>query len=76
MERAILEAESQVEVLETNANDPVTLGDHARSSEAFKALSAAQEHVKGLYERWAELESLQAVMSPEGPAASADGPQS
>ena len=60
MEKAILEAENQVELLETNANDPVTLGDHASSSEAFKALSAAQEHVKALYERWAELESLQA----------------
>ena len=60
MEKTILEAETQVELLETKANDPVTLGDHAKSAEAFKALSAAQEHVKGLYERWAELESLQA----------------
>ena len=58
MENAILAAEERVEQLEAEANDPDTLADHVRSSQAFAALSDAQAEVKSLYERWAELEAL------------------
>ena len=60
MEETILEAETEAERLEGVANDPDTIADHLKSSEAFEALSKAQERVKKLYARWSELETIQA----------------
>jgi ATP-binding cassette subfamily F protein uup len=59
MEETILQAETKVEELETAVADPGLAQDHARSAETYQALSLAQEKVKTLYARWAELESLQ-----------------
>ena len=59
MEETILEAETTVEELETAVADPGLAEDHARSTKTYQALSQAQEEVKALYARWAELESLQ-----------------
>ena len=59
MEAAILAAEQEAERLEAATRDPATLGDHARSAEAYAKLAAASDRVKRLYERWAELEAMQ-----------------
>ena len=56
MERAILAAEDEVTRLETESADPAMATDHVRAAETFKALSEAQERVKALYLRWADLE--------------------
>jgi ATP-binding cassette subfamily F protein uup len=54
METAILKAE--VERLEAESSDPVMTTDHVRAAETFQALSRANELVRRLYARWAELE--------------------
>jgi hypothetical protein len=54
MEMAILKAE--VERLEAESSDPVMTTDHVRAAETFQALSRANELVRRLYARWAELE--------------------
>ena len=59
MEETILEAESDVEELEARVADPELMSDHVKSAETFEALSVAQEKVKTLYARWAELEAVQ-----------------
>ena len=59
MEQAILEAETEVERLETEIADPALVSDHVRATETYGALSAAQTRVKELYARWAELEAIQ-----------------
>ena len=59
MEETILQAETTVEELETAAAEPRLAEDHARSAETYQALSEAQQRVKALYARWAELEALQ-----------------
>jgi ATP-binding cassette subfamily F protein uup len=56
METAILKAEAEVERLEAESSDPVMTTDHVRAAETFQALSMAQELVRRLYARWAELE--------------------
>jgi len=56
METAILDAEEEVARLEAESADPLMSTDHIRATETFKALSVAQERVKTLYTRWAELE--------------------
>ncbi|HCA39884.1 MAG: ABC-F family ATP-binding cassette domain-containing protein [Phycisphaerales bacterium] len=56
METAILDAEEEVARLEAESADPLMSTDHIRAAETFKALSVAQERVKTLYARWAELE--------------------
>lgn len=58
MEETILEAESDVERLETMTADPGLAADHARSTEVYTELSNAQERVRTLYARWAELDEL------------------
>lgn len=59
MEETILEAETEVERLESIANDASTSADHQRSAAAFTDLSSAQDRVRELYARWSELESIQ-----------------
>jgi len=56
MEMAILEAEAEVERLETESSSPAMATDHVRAAKTFEALSAAERRVKFLYARWAELE--------------------
>ena len=58
MEDAILEAESEVEALQTRADDPKVLADHERLGEVCRRLDAAQQRVRTLYDRWAELEAM------------------
>ena len=59
MEEAILEAETEAERLEVATTDPAVAADHAKAAAAFEALSVAQEKVRTLYARWAELEAIQ-----------------
>ena len=59
MEKAILEAETEVERLETETADPALVSDHVRATETYGALSEAQARVKELYARWAQLEATQ-----------------
>ncbi|MBC04308.1 MAG: ABC transporter ATP-binding protein [Phycisphaerae bacterium] len=66
MEDTILEAETEVERLETIANAPETMADHVKSSRAFESLSVAQERVKALYNRWSELEAIQSGDAEQG----------
>ncbi len=56
----ILEAEANVERLEAEAEKPGLATDHVRAAEAYSALTEAQECVRKLYARWAELEAIQA----------------
>ncbi|MBT8485491.1 MAG: ABC-F family ATP-binding cassette domain-containing protein [Phycisphaerales bacterium] len=58
MEETILAAEAEVERLESEVADPSLASDHQRASATYTALSEAQERVRILYERWAELETL------------------
>lgn len=58
MEETILQAETDVEQLEEKVADPELMNDHVKAAETYKALSAAQDQVKKLYARWAELESM------------------
>ncbi len=58
MEEAILEAESQVDELETKAADPELANDHKRAAVVYSELGDAKTHVSNLYKRWAELESM------------------
>ncbi len=59
MEKTILEAETEVERLETETADPTLTSDHVRAAETYSALSAAHTRVQELYARWAELEAMQ-----------------
>jgi ATP-binding cassette subfamily F protein uup len=58
MEETILDAEADVERLETAVADPDLASDHVRSTRLFNELSSAQDLVKTLYTRWAELDGL------------------
>ena len=58
MEKVILDAETQVELLEARAADPALLRDHVQATETYKSLSDAQVRVKELYARWAMLERI------------------
>jgi ATP-binding cassette subfamily F protein uup len=58
MEDAILEAEGEVERFEAEAADPAIASDHVRLAALYESLSEAQDRVKALYARWAELDAL------------------
>ncbi len=57
IERRIMEAESKLAEAQDAVNDPSVAGDRMRMARACDALSAAQQAVAALYERWSELES-------------------
>ncbi len=59
MEQAIAEAEAEVERTEAIANDEEVLADHQKHAKACADVANAHESVRGLYDRWAELEGLQ-----------------
>jgi len=58
MEQGILEAEASVSKLEVAAADPANGADHVRAATVYQQLHEAQDKVKTLYERWAELDAL------------------
>jgi ABC transport system ATP-binding/permease protein len=62
MERAILDAEADVEAYRRAAEDPGIASDPAALQTSYAALEAARARVDRLYARWAELEAKQ----PEG----------
>jgi ATP-binding cassette subfamily F protein uup len=60
MEEAILEAESEVESMETILNDPSYYVDHANEAvELTKKLELAKQNVARLYKRWEELAAIE-----------------
>jgi ABC transport system ATP-binding/permease protein len=59
MEAAILQAEAEVQRLEAQAADPTLLADHVRIAAMYRELHEAQDRVKQLYDRWAELDAMQ-----------------
>ncbi len=59
MEQSILEAEAEVERLEAMIATPELATDHQQATETYQSLSNAQDKVKELYSRWAELEAIQ-----------------
>jgi len=59
MEERIMEAETEVEALESKLNDPTFQSEHfAEVPEVMKALEAAKAGTAALYSRWETLESL------------------
>ncbi|MEM1108143.1 MAG: ABC-F family ATP-binding cassette domain-containing protein [Planctomycetota bacterium] len=60
MESAILEAEAELEDLQTQSADPAVIADHERFAQVCQAMGDAQTKVESLYARWAELEELAA----------------
>ncbi len=58
MEDAILEAEAELESYQTRADDPTIMADHVKYGEVCAALTKAQQRVKQLYDRWAELDAM------------------
>lgn len=59
MEDAILEAETRVEQLETEAADPALVSDHQQATAVYSKLKDAQILVSKLYARWSALEAMQ-----------------
>jgi ATP-binding cassette subfamily F protein uup len=59
MEANILEAEAAVAELERRAADPELMTDPVRYPALCRELGEAQQRVTALYDRWAELETLQ-----------------
>jgi len=59
MEEAILDAEAQLECLESDAADPALTSDHIRAATVFSKLKDGQAKVADLYARWSELEAMQ-----------------
>jgi ATP-binding cassette subfamily F protein uup len=58
MEEAILEAETELEALQTQAADPAIMADHERYAKLCETLGEKQQHVQALYERWEALEAM------------------
>ena len=60
MEEAILEAEAEVETMETTLNDPSYYVDHANEAvELTGNLETAKQNVARLYKRWEELAAIE-----------------
>jgi len=58
MERAILDAEAEVESLTAQVTQPQVIADHVLHAELCRRLGEAHARVQRLYDRWAELESM------------------
>ena len=67
MEDVILEAEADVERLETEAASPDIGADHVKATALYETLAAAQERVRELYARWAVLEAIKQGEAPPEP---------
>jgi len=59
MEQAIANAEQEVIHAEALVNEESVLANHKEHSIACSKVAKAQEHVRQLYARWAELEAMQ-----------------
>ena len=57
METRILEAEGELEALQTEMQSPAVVSDAMRLNEVYRKVQASEERVAQLYARWAELES-------------------
>ena len=57
MEGAILGAETELQSLQAQMNDPRTLADRNRLTAVCEEFDAAQQRVQALYERWQQLEA-------------------
>jgi len=64
MEEKILEAESALETLQAQTEDPAIMGNPEELIRVCSLLQNAQETVEGFYVRWEELEELKALASP------------
>ena len=60
METMILAAEQALAACHAAAHDPSVAANAVVLQQRYEALREAQEHVDGLYARWAELEEKQA----------------
>lgn len=58
MEETILSEEAKLESLQKEVGDPNIMSDQARFAEVCTTLAETQEHIRILYERWAELEAM------------------
>ena len=58
METTILNAESHVETLQARLTAPDVMADHAKLTQAWQAVEAAQKEAERLYARWEELEAV------------------
>ncbi len=58
MEAAILDAEAKVEQLTEQSGDPAVIADHVKHAAVCAELGDAQQEVRRLYDRWAELEAM------------------
>ena len=67
MEEVILDAEANVERLETEAASPDIGADHVKATAIYESLAAAQERVRELYARWAVLEAIKQGEAPPEP---------
>jgi ATP-binding cassette subfamily F protein uup len=59
MEKAIAQAEAEVERTELIASDETVVADHLLHATACAAVAEAHETVRALYARWAKLEAMQ-----------------
>ena len=59
MEQSIADAEAEVVRTESIASDAVVIADHQKHATACADVANAHATVRVLYERWAELESMQ-----------------
>jgi ATP-binding cassette subfamily F protein uup len=59
MEEKILLAETELESRQKALDDPVVTGDHVKLTQCCREFETAQETVRKLYARWAELEAKQ-----------------
>lgn len=59
MEKKILLAETELESRQKALDDPAVTGDHIKLAQCCREFETAQEIVRKLYARWAELEAKQ-----------------
>jgi ATP-binding cassette subfamily F protein uup len=65
MEEAILQAEAEVESLQALSRDPKIMADHMRLTAVYHDLAVAEQAVRALYDRWAELDARQRAREAE-----------
>ena len=58
MEATILQAEEHVQALQAQTHDPKVMADRVRYADLCTQLGQAQDRVRELYNRWAELEAM------------------
>jgi ATP-binding cassette subfamily F protein uup len=66
MQPAIEKAEAAAAAMRGRLDDPLIASDAVRLGELYAELTEAEEKVRRLYDRWAELEALQERLGREG----------